>query len=972
MMFQSRTPLSRLSPLSRSSSLFRGFGLLAVSAMAATAAFAATPANRLRADARLTERAELPQAVSARLASSQALGAVDANTTLDSMALVLAPTAAQTADLNQLLADQQDSSSPHYRQWLTPAQFGERFGVSDADLQVLKNWLTSQGLQVVDVAASRNMIRFSGTASNVDTAFHAGLQRFQRDGQKFISNTAAPSMPSAFAGVVGGVQGLSTYRLRSHSVTRPISADSLSTRLTPDSTETYTDGTVRHFLVPYDIRQIYGATGLFGSGYTGAGVTIGVIGQTAVNTTQLGYYQTLTGQPVVAPTLTLVPGSGTSTLVAVDEGEAESDLELAGGVAQGATINFIYTGNGNNDGVFTSLQYAITNNIGSILTLSYGGCEVAQGTSLTTMEPFLRQASAQGQTIVNSSGDSSAAGCDDPTLAKSYDGLAVSYPASSPNVTGVGGTMFVEGTGTYWSATNNSQRGSALSYIPEQAWNESAATSTTSASLAGSGGGPSSLFSRPAWQTGTGLPTDAVRHVPDVAFSAATGHDGYIFCSADTSITSTSAGVTTTGACTATTRGGFIVGGTSLSTPSFAGLIAITEQANGGKRLGNLNPKLYALAASNPGVFNDVASGSNQVPCVAGIPGCVNGVLGYAATVGYDQATGLGSVNTGAFSAAITTATTATLRVPTVTILQTSMTATTSVFSIAVSSISGSTIPTGTVSVSLDGGTATTLTLTSGATSTALTTSGLSAGTHTVTAVYSGDTNYATASSTFTVTTGATPTFTLTANPTTLAVATGATGSATLTLTSTGYTGLVLYTVAPASGSATAPGCFTGDSGDATDNNPSNASTSNNYVLDSGITAGSTFSAAIRYHAVTTSCSGLTQLNVPANGMVLASTRSTDRHLPWAAFAFGGFLVGGLTLRRRTAQMRLLSSGLLAVAFTVALFGAAGCGSGSAPLTTTTTTTTTTSAKTYNYVVTATSYPSGLTTASANLTITVQ
>ncbi len=967
MMFQSRTPLSRLSPLSRSSSLFRGFGLLAVSAMAATAAFAATPANRLRADARLTERAELPQAVSARLASSQALGAVDANTTLDSMALVLAPTAAQTADLNQLLADQQDSSSPHYRQWLTPAQFGERFGVSDADLQVLKNWLTSQGLQVVDVAASRNMIRFSGTASNVDTAFHAGLQRFQRDGQKFISNTAAPSMPSAFAGVVGGVQGLSTYRLQPHT----------KSRLVPNETEGSGMDSF-HLLVPYDVRQIYGANGLFGSGYTGTGITIGVIGQTEVNFTQLGYYQTLTGQPVAPPTRTLVPNTGIATLYPVDEGEAEADIELSSGVAQGATVNFIYTGNGNSDGVFTALEYAISNNIGSILTLSYGGCEAVQGTSLTTLEPFLRQASAQGQTIVNSSGDSGAAGCDSPTGTKSYDGLAVSYPASSPNVTGVGGTTFVEGNGTYWAANNNSMRGSALGYIPEMVWNETAAVAATttsaaiSASLYSSGGGVSTIFSKPAWQTGAGVPTDTMRHVPDVAFSAAQGHDGYIFCTADTSATGTSSsGATVTGACTSTTRGVFVAGGTSLSTPSFAGMLAIVEQANGGKRLGNLNPKLYALAASNPGVFNDVASGSNQVPCVAGIPGCVNGVLGYAATVGYDQATGLGSVNIGAFSAAIPAATTATLRVPTVTILQTSTTATTSVFSIGVSSISGSTIPTGTVSVSLDGGTATTLTLTSGATSTALTTSGLSAGTHTVTAVYSGDTNYATASSTFTVTTGATPTFTLTANPTTLAVATGATGSATLTLTSTGYTGLVLYTVAPASGSATAPGCFTGDSGDATDNNPSNASTSNNYVLDSGITAGSSFSAAIRYHAITTSCSGLTQLNVPSNGIMTASGKTPDQHLPWAAFAFGGFLVGGLTLRRRTAQMRLLSSGLLAVAFTVALFGAAGCGSGSTPLTTTTTTTTTT-AKTYNYVVTATSYPSGLTTTSANLTITVQ
>ena len=876
------------------------------------------------------------------------------------MSLVLAPSAAQTAALDQLLADQQNSASARYHQWLTPAQFGSQFGVSDSDLTVLQNWLTSQGLQVLSVPASRNQIVFSGTAANVEAAFHPGLQRFERNGQKFIGNTSVPSIPAAFSGVVGGVQGFSTYRLQPHSRLRMLTEAESASLAHPDLTLTNSSGTVVHELVPYDVRQIYSANSLISSGYTGGGITIGVIGQTAVSTTQLGYFQQLIGQPVSAPTQTLVPNTGTSTAYSGDESEAESDIEYASGVAPGATLNYIYTGNGSNGGVFTALEYAITSNLGSILTLSYGGCEQFQGSDITTMEPYLRQASAQGQTVLNSSGDSGAASCDSDSLPTAYDGLAVSYPASSPNVTGVGGTTLNEGTGTYWSTTNNSQNGSALGYIPEIGWNESNASS-----IGSSGGGTSVVFSKPTWQVGTGVPSDQFRHVPDIAFSAASGHDPYSFCTADPSLTGTiSPGKTVTGACTATAGSGYVVGGTSLSSPSFAGLLALVEQASGGKRLGNINPALYALAASTPAVFNDVTSGSNQVACIAGIPGCANGVLGYTAGTGYDQVTGLGSVNISTLSTAIASATSVNTRLPNLTIQETATTTTTATFSVAVSSVTGGSVPTGTVSISVDGGTATSFTLSSGAVTATLTTSGLSTGPHTVTAVYSGDGNYSTATNSFTVTIAAAGSFTLTVNPTNLAVVNGSSGTATLTLTSSSYTGLVFYSLSPASGSATAPGCFTGANGDYTDSQSSVA-------LDTGIAAGGTVTGTIKYHAVTAGCSTLSQLAVPAGRIVTASGTTPRGQLPLAAFAFGGFLLGGLALRRRHAG--LLSSGLLVLAFTVAILGASGCGNGSSSLSNTTTTTTTSSTTgTYNYVVTATTYPAGATVATANLTITVQ
>ncbi len=936
---------------------------LALVAAAAPAIYAAGPPSRLRAGANFSSRAPLPQGVSRRVETSQLVGAVDGNAELGLMSLVLAPSAQQTAALDKLLADQQNAASPQFHKWLTPAQFGEQFGVSDADLQVLQNWLTTQGFTVVSVAPSRNLIQFTGTAAAAQTAFGTGFSRFQRNGQTFFSNTSAPSIPAAFQSVVSGVQGLDSYRLQSKAKKRVMTAEERQS-VSPDLTATTSAGAVVHLLAPYDVRQIYSANALVSSGFTGTGVTIAVIGQTAVNTTQLANFQTITGQTVKAPTLTLVPNSGTSTIYAGDEGEAESDIEFSGGVAPGATINYVYTGNGTgtikNPDVITALEYAITANVGQIITLSYGSCEPFGGTSyIYTVEPYLRQASAQGQTFAVASGDSGAGACDSDAVPSSYDGVAVSYPASSPFATGVGGTTFAEGTGTYWSATNNSQRGSALGYIPETAWNES-----SSSGLGASGGGSSVVFSKPSWQTGTGVPSDGARDVPDISFAAASGHDPYIVCTADTTFSGTSGGTTYTGQCSTTALGAFVIGGTSLGTPSFAGLLALAEQANGGGRLGNINPSLYSLAATTPAVFNDVTTGSNQIACIAGVIGCVNGLAGYTAGAGYDRATGLGSLNMGNFATAITAVTTANAKTPTFVVTPVTQTATIATFALQVGSGNSSTVPTGTVSVSLDGGTASSVTLVSGAATFSVSLMGVSAGTHTVVATYSGDGNYSASktSSSFVIVSG-TAAFSLTATPTTLAVVSGSTGTGGVSLTSTNYTGLVLYGIAPASGSAAAPGCFIGANGDFT-------SSGNTVFLDTSITSGSTVTAAFTYHSLATDCGTASNI-VPSKGS-LTGQRGTSHDVPWAAFAFGGCVLGGLTLRRR----KMLGGGLLAIAFTVAVLGASGCGNGSAPLSGTTTTTTTTptggTVKTYNYVITAQSYPNTTVSTTTNFTLTVQ
>jgi subtilase family serine protease len=586
---------------------------------------AQTPVRRLSAvpDASAA-RVALPNSMNARrLAGAEALGELPGDTAMMGMKLYLKPTAAQQADLDQLVADQQNPASPSYHHWLTPAQYGTRFGVADADLAVLKSWLQARGFSVDDVTPSRNFITFSGTASAVDSAFGVSMQRYRRNGREFRDNNGDVNIPAALADVVGGVTGLSTYRLQVPQARHM--ALPQSSGLSPQYT---TSSGNSHYLVPWDFRQIYDLNTLFNAGNTGSGIKIGIIGQSAVNTTQLADFQAKTGQTANLPNMVLVPNTGASNLIYGDEGESELDLEYASGTAPGASVQFIYTGcsststgtvlntsaNCNNNGVFDALTYAVTYDLAPILSLSYGGCEAefqSFATSTaggnTPFESVLQQANTQGQTILVSSGDDGAASCETasaPTVATG--GLSVSYPASSSYVTAVGGTTINSDASNYWALSNNSYGGSAISYIPEVAWNDTASYGSFSAS----GGGASALFSRPSWQAGTGVPAGNHRFLPDVSFPANVAEHGYLVCSADAPCTGTSGW--------GGSSGGGLVGGTSAAAPNFAAMLAIIEQANGGGALGNINPSLYSLASGTGAttIFHDITSGNNIVACI--------------------------------------------------------------------------------------------------------------------------------------------------------------------------------------------------------------------------------------------------------------------------------------------------------------------------------------------------------------------
>lgn len=486
-------------------------------------------------------------------------------------------------------------------QALRPEEFAERFGASQNDVAKITAWLTSQGLQVHDVARGRHWITFSGSAGQVSRALRTEIHRYSLDGQLHFANATEPSIPQALSNVVAGFAGLNDFDILPP-VRKPVPEFNTATA---------------HWLAPGDIATIYDIAPLYNAGIDGSGQSIVVVGASDLLGDDVAMYRQLFNLPVNNPEPMLFgadPGFSLGALI-----EADLDLEVTGAVAPNAAVIYAYS-----TSIFTAMQYAVDQNLGQVITASYGYCEAGAPLAYRAV---VQQANAQGITVLASSGDQGAATCDriDPTP-QSSSGVSVSWPASLPEVTAVGGTEFNEGSGTYWLPSAGLNGGSAKSYIPEVAWNDTTALNT----LAASGGGASALYGKPAWQTGPGVPNDNARDIPDISFSGSYYHDPYALVVL---------GLTESN------------GGTSASAPLFAGVVALLNQyevAHGAiaqPGLGNLNPTLYAMAQAAPSAFHDISSGNNAVPCAQETLNCVNGAAGYNAGPGYDLATGLGSLD---------------------------------------------------------------------------------------------------------------------------------------------------------------------------------------------------------------------------------------------------------------------------------------------------------------------------------------
>jgi Pro-kumamolisin, activation domain/Bacterial Ig-like domain (group 3) len=604
-------------------------------------------------------------------------GAVADSQLANRMIILLKRSPEQETALRQLLDQQQDKSSANYHAWLTPDQFGKQFGPADSDIQAVTDWLTARGFTGIKVGAGRTSIEFSGNIGQVRNAFHTEIHHFLVDGKAHMASVSDPQIPAALAPVIAGVLPLHDFRPKSH-------AHSLGTfrrtKATGEVKPLFTfngcgsNASPCYAVGPGDFAKIYNVP----SNLDGTGVTIAIVQDSNLNVADVQAYRSIFGLSNNFTTSNVIlngpdPGIQGPSSASDDEIEADLDAQLSGGVAPGATINVVVSEDSQSIGVAgidLSAIYIIDNNFASILSESFGACEphlTAPGAQF--YDTLWQQASAQGITVILSSGDSGSDSCDQGNGDFGTTGLSVSGLASTPFNIAIGGTDFQNGANPspFWNAASSTTT-SAKGYVPESTWNDSCAataavgnlgtctaavvngnagnSNTNGIDLAAGGGGPSTITSsgttlvnpKPAWQSGTtGNPADGARDVPDLSFFAGDGFNGsfYIICQMDQN--AAFGGSSSSCDLNSPFHDFQGVGGTSAGAPAFAGIMALINQKTG-QRQGNPNYVLYQLykkntagticaSAASPAstcIFYDTVTGNNSVACQGGTPNCSN------------------------------------------------------------------------------------------------------------------------------------------------------------------------------------------------------------------------------------------------------------------------------------------------------------------------------------------------------------
>jgi hypothetical protein len=564
------------------------------------------------------------------------------------MTLVLNSTPEREQAFTNQVESQQDPRSSEYQHWLTAEQIGERFGLPQAKLAEVRAWIESQGMQVEWVSPSRRFLAFSGTAGQVNRAFNTELDRYLVGGEERFSVATNPVLPARIAPWVRAIRGLTSELERTQGHGRAASARH------PD-----VSFGGHNYIGPADFARIYDLP----ANLTGSGVTIGILNESRMDFADLDNFRRLTGTNFANPT-EIVP----TAFGGVDPGPAytappvgnvstdhqlESTLDVmrAGSIAQQANLLLVVATSASG-GIGDGAQYLINTTPvpAQVMSVSWGGCEYDSGSgAVKYWDAVFQQAAAEGISSFVCSGDAGAAGCDGYFDTPPADPAPISpnFICASSYATCVGGTEFNDfaNPGLYWG-NNNSGLGSALSYIPEGGWNEPGGSGQYQA--ASSGGGVSSVIPTPAWQTGAGVPAArAGRYTPDIAFSSS-GHDGYFACFA--------AGGNS---CVADSQGYYYFEyfyGTSAAAPDMAGIAALLDQAQASAQ-GNLNPALYHMAGATPSAFHDVTVATSGVAdCALATPSMCNnsipsptaltgGEQGYEVGAGFDEVTGLGSLD---------------------------------------------------------------------------------------------------------------------------------------------------------------------------------------------------------------------------------------------------------------------------------------------------------------------------------------
>lgn len=602
------------------------------------------------------------------------LGQLDGATSMPRMILVLGASPDQEYQARTLLDSMHTTGSPDYHHWLTPEEFGQKFGPSAQDLAQVTGWLKQHGFSVDSVAKSGRWIEFSGTSAQVEAAFQTQMRQYFVAGEAHIANANDISVPAALSPVVKGVASLHNF------FSKP-----MHRRYNPNANVPFGNQQV-HAIAPADLAKIYDLGPLYTANLNGATQTIAIVAVSNINTSDVATFQSVFGLAANTPNIILNgPDPGVNPGSAGFE--ATLDAEWSAAVARGATIDVVVSGGSlTTDPVLLGSTFIVDQNLAAVMNVSFGLCESILDNNPVDGNSFWaaiwEQAAAQGISVFVSSGDTGAAGCDasGETLTAATQGTAISGFASTPFNTAVGGTEFNESLGldsTFWTETPN-LLASANGYIPEMAWNDSCTPTTPNSVcpqlpaangqfllLATGGGLSNGVYATPSYQTIGGIPGLSAtvlkgnRGIPDISLDAAVQHDPYIVCftppgsSPDCQLP--------IGPNTFPN----LAGGTSFASPEFAGIMAIVDQKLG-SRQGLANYVLYPLAAAanlsgcnsnnrtvpstgTACVFNDTTVGTNGVPGNDTTTNPTAGSLGFPSTPGYDLVTGLGSVDANNF-----------------------------------------------------------------------------------------------------------------------------------------------------------------------------------------------------------------------------------------------------------------------------------------------------------------------------------
>ena len=630
----------------------------------------------------------------ALLDSVSPTGAVADSTPMNHMQLVLQRSTLRTAALQQLITAQHDPSSSKFHQWVTPAQYGQAFGVSDADISAVTAWLTSQGFKVNGVLPNKMQIDFSGSAGQVRQAFHTQENHYIVNHVSHIANSGDISMPTALHGVVVGVAGLNDFRpqpLHQQPQVAQFNASNqrfkvqqspkanASANTAPTPLVDFSGG-VRGF-APYDMQTIYNASPLYSSGLTGKGIVIAVVEDQDMDVSDWPNFVSQFGLGGYGGTFNqfqplLSPDTGNCTDPGGNSPDGESietvlDSEYSTAIAPGASIWVATCNDAGSTNFFGGVFTAASNLINStsrpnIISASYGyGEGFTDAASKTAIDLMWAQADAEGISVFVSSGDSGSNPSFNGSVINGVPAIDANSFGSSANNTAVGGSDTADvldgDSSKYFNTTLNPVYGSAKSYVPEITWNQSCGNTRAAKDLVNTtalqfcknaliydpygyyvtsesgSGGASSVVSKPSWQRIVhGAAKDQSRDVPDVSLFAGSygGYSWVILC---------------TGfyPCTANfTSPVQLEGGTSLSSPMFAGVQALIDQglasAGGSANQGNAAPTLYELARNEYGgatgaapstlaacdadngtkgtskcVFHNITDGGNSTQCIA-------------------------------------------------------------------------------------------------------------------------------------------------------------------------------------------------------------------------------------------------------------------------------------------------------------------------------------------------------------------